>query len=228
MPRSAPTRRRRAEPARSGPVIIATASAQPRRPARANGRARYAQLLDAAERLIGRHGTARLGIRNLAREARVPMASVYHFFPRPAAISVALAERYIEGLAAAVERPIRAHETLGWEAIVRVLVDRGVEYYREHPFAQALLLGSEHSWHIRQSDVAGNRRFAVSITALLAGHFPRVDRQELHEAVIVGVTLCDAVLALGVVEEGEITPLHGREAHTAICGYLTRKFGAGG
>jgi AcrR family transcriptional regulator len=187
---------------------------------------RYGRLLDAAERLVGREGPAGLSIRNLASEAGVPMASVYHFFPRPAAISVALAELYLEGLAAAVERPMPGHEAMGWETIVRVLVDRGVEYYREHPYAQALLLGSAHSWHIRQADVANNRRFANSITQLLAGHFAHVELGELHEAVIVGVTLCDAVLALGIVENGAIAPPHAREAHAAICGYLTRKFGA--
>jgi AcrR family transcriptional regulator len=69
----------------------------PRKPERANGRLRYEALLDAAEHLLQREGPAALTIKRLAQEAGVPMASVYHFFPGPAAVPVGLAERYSLG-----------------------------------------------------------------------------------------------------------------------------------
>jgi AcrR family transcriptional regulator len=197
---------------------------QPRRPERANGLRRYEQLLDAAERLLTRSSSEELTIQKLAREAKVPMASVYHFFPGPAAISVALSERYMAGFAELVGKPIPGRAAKSWQEIVSVLVRRAVSFYREHPYAQTLVLGSDHSWAIRQSDLANNRALADPVLALIGDKFAGVSADVLREAIVIGINLGDSVYSLSVAEQGEITPQFGREAAIAICGYLNAKF----
>lgn len=193
----------------------------PRRPVRANGRRRYELLLDAAERLLQRGEREALTIQNLAREAAVPMASVYHFLPNPTAVSVALAERYLEGLEAAICASIGDAAVLDWPQLVRVLNRRAVGFYREHPYAQSLILGSDHSWAIRQADLANNRRMADAIAGFLADKFPEIDAEALLEIVVTGITIGDALFTLSIGEHGEITDRMADEAWLAVCSYLS-------
>ncbi|MCX7289342.1 MAG: hypothetical protein NTW20_17855 [Rhodobacterales bacterium] len=51
-----------------------------------------------------------------------------------------------------------------------------------------------------------------------------LDRPTLVQAIIVAISVGDAVLTLAVAEQGGITPAIGREATLAICGYMTTKF----
>jgi Tetracyclin repressor-like, C-terminal domain len=153
------------------------------------------------------------------------MASVYHFFPGPVAVSIALSERYMGGFYEVLSKPVENRDSLSWQEIVGVLMDRGVAFYRAHPYAQTLVQGSDHSWHIRRSDLANNRAIAGSVVDLIGDKFPSVPPTALVEAVVVGISIGDAVLTLSIAEQGGITPAYGREAVVAICGYLTTKFG---
>ncbi len=199
----------------------------PRKPERANGRRRYEHLLDAAERLLLQDGPEALTIQRLAREASVPTSSVYHFFPSPVSVSIGLSERYLAGLAEHIGAGVDAVERLSWQGIVSMLMDRAVTYYKVHPYAQRLILGSDHSWQIRQSDRANNRMLAAAIAAMLADRFPDAGRDELLHAIMIGISIGDAVLTLSIFEHGTITPEFGREATVAICGYMSARFGAG-
>jgi AcrR family transcriptional regulator len=199
--------------------------AAPRKPQRANGRLRYEVLLDAAERLLLRAGPSGLTIQKLAQEAGVPMPSVYHFFPGPIAVSIGLSERYLTGLSEAIGQPITGADEMSWQDIVTTLMDRAIAYYSAHSYAQRLILGSDHSVQIRQSDLANNRLLAEFIAELIGSKFPRVTPEALLEAIIVGITIGDAVLTLSIHEQGQITPSYGQEAIVAICGYMSAKFG---
>ncbi|MCX7345659.1 MAG: TetR/AcrR family transcriptional regulator [Alphaproteobacteria bacterium] len=216
---------RQTMPRQTGKFQQQQPAGRPRKPERANGRRRYEMLLDAAERLLVREGPDALTIQRLAKEAHVPMASVYHFFPSPAAVSVGLSERYLAGFGELVGRPIENVTRMTWQDIVATLIDRGVAYYSDHPYAQRLILGSDHSWQIRSADLANNRLLAASIAELLADQFPHVNREELLQAVIVGISIGDAIFTLSIFDQGTITPDFGREATVAICGYLSTKFG---
>jgi AcrR family transcriptional regulator len=199
-------------------------STQPRKPQRANGKQRYEMLLDAAERLLLRAGPTGLTIQKLAHEAGVPMPSVYHFFPGPVAVSIGLSERYLAGLSDAIGQPVPDVGAMAWQDIVATLMSRAVTYYSAHPYAQRLILGSDHSVQIRQSDLANNRLLAAFVADLIGSKFPHVAPGALLEAIIVGITIGDAILTLSILEQGQVTPASGQEAVTAICGYMSAKF----
>ncbi len=99
---------------------------------------RCQKLLDVAEILLARAGSDALTIRTLAREAGVPMASVYHYFPGPVAVSLGLYDRYMAGFQEIAAQPIDRLEALSLQEVIAVLVQRGVTFYRAHPYAQTL------------------------------------------------------------------------------------------
>jgi AcrR family transcriptional regulator len=198
---------------------------RPRRPVRANGRRRYELLLDAAERLLQRGGGEPLTIQRLAIEAGVPMASVYHFLPHPAAVSVALSERYLDGLESSIVAPIPGRARLDWPQIVAILNRRGFDFYCAHPYAQTLILGSDHSWAIRRADLSNNRRMADAIAGFIADHFPEAAPEVLLEAVVTAITVGDAVFSLSIAEGGAITEQAAQDSWLACCGFMAARFG---
>jgi AcrR family transcriptional regulator len=195
----------------------------PRRPQRANGIARYRHLLDAAETLLARDGIAALTIQALAREAAVPMASAYHYFPGPVAVSLGLYERYMAGFQEIAAQPIDRLEALSWQEVITILVQRGVAFYRAHPYAQTLVLGSDHSWHIRRADLASNRAMVAGIAAMIGDKLPPLPVEPLEEAIFIGISVGDAVFSLSIAQHGAITDDYATEAATAICGYMAAK-----
>jgi AcrR family transcriptional regulator len=196
----------------------------PRKPIRANGRRRYEVLLDAAERLLLREGPGALTIQHLAQEAMVPMASIYHFFPDPSAVAVGLSERYLAGMSETLGQPIDGVDGMAWQEIVATLIRRGHAYYAAHPYAQRLILGSDHSWRIRGADLEGNAQLAVGIAGLLSDHFPGVTFAEMVRATTVAISINDALFTLSIFENGSITEDCVAEATLAVCSYFSAKF----
>jgi hypothetical protein len=151
------------------------------------------------------------------------MASVYHFLPNPAAVSIALSERYLEQLEACLCAPVETAAALDWSGIIALLNRRAVTFYRRHPYAQSLILGSDHSFAIRRADLANNRRIAAFIALLLQDHLPGAAPAEVFETVVTGITAADAVFALAIIEQGEITDRAAQQAWFAACGYVAAR-----
>jgi AcrR family transcriptional regulator len=199
-------------------------TATPRKPERQNGKKRYAVLLAAAEKLLERDGLEALTIQNIAREAGVPMASVYHFFPSPVAACIAVAETYLAGFAVNIRREIPNIGELNWREIIAILKQRTVKYYRAHPYAQRILLGSEISWHIRQVDLANNKMLAELVYDLVADQFPGAEKQALLNAIAIAISIGDAVWSLSICEHEVITKQYAEDAVLAECAYIAAKF----
>jgi AcrR family transcriptional regulator len=205
-------------------LALDTNYAQPRKPERANGKLRYDALLRAAESLLEDGGAAHLTIQKLAKMAKVPMASVYHFFPSPEAVSVALAETYFAGFANLVQQPVLGRENLSWQDIVAIFMARTVTFYRDHRYAQTLVLGSDQGWHIRRADLENNRVIGEAIFVQICDKFPPSSHHQLRAAIIIGISIGDAVLSLSVAQHDTITPHFADEARIAVVAYLTMKF----
>lgn len=196
---------------------------EPRKPQRANGRARYEALVASTEKLLQDEGIDSLSIKRIADAAGVPMASVYHFFPSPGAACIAVAESYLEGFAEGVAQPIEQAGEMKWEQVIALLMERTVEFYRSHPYAQRLILGSDYSWQIRQADLGNNRAMAETIAGIIAPQFPTLEGAELRQALINAISIGDAILALSVAEHDVITKQFADEAILAVCSYLSAK-----
>ena len=68
--------------------------------------ARFQKLLDAADSLLAEQHVEQIGLYQIAEQAAVPTASVYHFFPNKEAALLALAERHHEALQCIARAPL--------------------------------------------------------------------------------------------------------------------------
>ncbi|MFV0476080.1 MAG: TetR/AcrR family transcriptional regulator [Pikeienuella sp.] len=194
---------------------------QPRKPERANGVARYRKLISAVEELIESGGTSAVTIQAVAKQAGVPMPSVYHFFPSPVAACIAAAESHQLAISEIVSRPQSRKEAPDPETYIRNIEDEVVGYYNSQPIARRLILGSDCSWHIRQIDIKNQREIAHKLMEELSERFGLPVSPAFENALTNASAIMDAMWALSIDMYETITPHYAEEAHRAAFAYVS-------
>jgi AcrR family transcriptional regulator len=128
-------------------------AAGPRRPLQERSRLRVEKLLDATDKLLAAHEPGEVGLYDIARVAKVPPASVYHFFPTKEAAFVALAERYLQRLYKVVrETPLDRKRIRHWSDVFILGSQRSFDFYNRNPVLLKLFFGGALSPEIRRRD----------------------------------------------------------------------------
>jgi AcrR family transcriptional regulator len=192
----------------------------PRRPERANGVARYERLIEATERIIEKAGVAEVTIQAVAAAARVPMASVYHFFPSAMAACLGVAEKHQAQMADIVAHPIEHSPAQTLEDYIEDISERTRRYYSKHPVAMRLILGSECTWAVREADIMQNRMLAKIIAAELQRRFGVAGGARLQRTIALAIATLDAIWSVSIAEHGKITDAYAAEARKAASAYL--------
>lgn len=202
---------------RTPPTVIP----QPRKPERANGVARYRKLIAAVEALIESGGTSAVTIQAVAKEAGVPMPSVYHFFPNPVAACIAAAESHQVAIASIVAKQQTNDEAPTPDAYFWNIERNVVDYYNAQPIARRLILGSDCSWHIRQLDMEQQREIANVTMRELSDRYDVKASSALEGALANAATIVNSIWSLSIDLHELITPHYTEEAHRAAHAYVS-------
>ncbi|WP_424814426.1 TetR/AcrR family transcriptional regulator [Roseococcus sp. YIM B11640] len=191
--------------------------AGPQRQAR--GRQRMEQILDAADLVIQRQGTA-FSLQQVAEAAKLPPASLYHYFPTNPSLLMELAKRYLTGFEALARSPIRHNRLTQWSDLCAIHAEMSLRFYHQHPVAMRLFLGPESGWEIRAADLATNERIGHIFYRKLIQHFVIAESEALERALAISVTIGDSIWALSFARHGQIEPEMAQEALRAKLAYL--------
>lgn len=152
----------------------------------ARSRERVDQLLDAAEALVTAHGFDGLKMRELARSAGLPIASIYHYFPSNVAVLRALAEKHLAELQAVIAASMERHMAADIkrddapEAVGRVVMD--VATYVSSRTATATIWDALRAVPelraLDMDDTAANARFIAPYMARFAGSMTQEEIQD--------------------------------------------------
>jgi AcrR family transcriptional regulator len=186
----------------------------------ARGRVRIAAILDAADRVVARQASTAVSLQEVAQEAGLPVASVYHYFATPQALLIALAQRYLLALEELAAQPLAHEELTHWADIARFHARQSIAFYNAHPVAMRLLFGPESGGAIRAADQESTLRVGRIYCRKLAQHFAVEPGPALEEAFAIAVTLSDAVWALSFARHGCIEAGMAEEAMRARLAYL--------
>jgi AcrR family transcriptional regulator len=186
-----------------------------RRPTRERGVLRFNTLIAATERLLNRHDPDEVGLYQIAKEADVPPASVYHFFPNKGAAFLALAEHHLQGLRDLDKPPIDAASLRSWQDLMAIEHARAVNYYNEHVPALKIILGGYPSWDIRQADRSLTAELAKTSVGYYDNlfHMPYFGDPERMFLISVGIT--DAIWAISFARHRKIEPDYAADALSA-------------
>ncbi len=174
---------------------MSTASVQRREPVQARSRRTVTRILDAAAAIIDEDGVDAATTRSIADRAGVSYPSLYRFFADREEILDRLLERHTAELDA---RAMAAEQTWDTRSVADLLdaeVNLHVAYYREHPSAARLWMGSRSSTtvtkkvHARMQILAGRMHARLVEAELIpADTDPR--------ALLVMVEIADRVIEL--------------------------------
>lgn len=192
--------------------------AGPQRQAR--GRLRIGEILDAADLVLQRQAGMDVSLQEVAKAAKLPPASLYHYFPTSQSLLMALAHRYHAAFEVLAMRRIDHDRLAQWADICAFHADLAQRFYHEHPVAMRLFLGPQGGWEMRAADLATNRRLGGVYYRKLIQHFVVAESPALEEAFAVSVTISDAIWAMSFARSGAIEPGMAAEALRARLAYL--------
>lgn len=198
---------------------VARAKPVPRGPSRDRGVQRFGALLDATERLLSTSSPDDIGLYQIAEEAGIPPASVYHFFPTKDAAFFALAERYFEDFLRSANTPIDAAALRSWQDLIQLWIARITRLYNDHPPAMKIFYGGYASLSVRQADMRFNQTIADHMYDRLDGIFHMPHVRDPAKRFEIALSIMDATLALSYFHHGRITDDYAAEALNAFTAY---------
>lgn len=166
-----------------------------RTPTQQRSRERVDRILDTAAAIVGAEGIDGLKVSEIARQAGVPLGTVYQFFARKDDIVYALAERFVASFEEVLTGVLTQQDAVPhWRELVDLLLDTYAEHYRSQPALRELWIDARFDPEFLGADhEQNNTRFAATVAALMAEH-ALVDEQQLTLMVYVTWEACQALL----------------------------------
>jgi len=182
--------------------------AQRSAPRQERSRARQLALLAAAEAMVAEVGVDGLTMRALARRAKLPIASVYHYYPSAAAIINGLARQYFETMRVALDASLRRHlpETeaapkLG-QALPCIIDDMLAMFLSQAPAVRFIRTGLRANHDLRLLDIEDTFVNAAYLEPYLRRLIPGLDTAQLKmtAAVLLEAISVNLLLAMELPE----------------------------
>jgi AcrR family transcriptional regulator len=189
-----------------------------RRPLQKRSRQRFEDILDATERLLNTEEPSEIGIYNIASEAGIPPASVYHVFAEIPLVYMALAERYLTQFEQLAKLEVSA-DMNSWQDVDATLFERARRFHNQSLPVRKVLLGASPWLGSAQRILAFNRAAAAYAIEQLEAAFILPTVPDLIDRLTEVVALNDAMWVLSYQRYGEITDQMAEQARRARVAY---------
>jgi AcrR family transcriptional regulator len=175
---------------------------EPRRlPSQERSRERVEQILEAAERLIAESGTGALKTRDIAAIAKIPIGSVYQYFPNREAIIRAIVERYHDRLDKLLEETL-FKVTSREQMVIQhgEMVEIYYNFLRSSPSILNLWSGSLHTKTLLEMSIEDSKRAAQKIHKHVLELLPPKQKERALAFFLISVDITGSIgkLAIGI------------------------------
>jgi AcrR family transcriptional regulator len=174
-----------------------------RTPRQARSQERVNRILDVAENLFTRQGYAATTTNAIAAQAKVPIGSLYQFFPDKTAILQALALRYAEKLhqeLAVMDKP--EFVTLSLSDYVNQLIDTTDRFFSENPSYHAIFMEVQGTMReLEAIDEAADAQLIKDLTSSLARRDASLEPADYEMIAFVLVKAIGTLLWLSLSQE---------------------------
>jgi AcrR family transcriptional regulator len=169
-------------------------------PQQERSRARQQALLDAAEEILGEVGADGLKMREVARRANLPIASVYHYFPSAPALIRTLVERMLHELRAILAQGVARAEGANPREAERALlniIDAAGDFMESRPTLPAVWGAMRGAPELRALDLADTEGNAQILTPAIGALLPRAPAADVQAFALVIIEGVWSALQLG-------------------------------
>lgn len=193
-----------------------------RQPRQARSQARVNHILDVAEALFARQGYGATTTNAIARQANVPIGSLYQFFPDKMAILHALAQRYGDQLhekLAAIDAAAGSDVPLA--TYVNDLIDATDQFFTDHPSYHAIFMEAQiTARELDTLDAATDVQLIEALSQSLAQRYPQVATADCGTIALVLVKAIGTLLWLALSQDTTLRQQLVAETKRLALGYL--------
>ena len=172
------------------------------RPQQERSRIRYQALLDAAEITIAEAGLDGLQMREVARRANLPIASVYHYFPSSASLISALAQKHLETLGGILEKRLLATAPLNTTNLdieqASLLIDDLAGFFFQTPSLPMIWRFIQVDPDLRKIDMDDTFKNADQIQRYLTHFYPGLDAEQARMTALVLIQMVMSTLTFAI------------------------------
>jgi AcrR family transcriptional regulator len=166
-----------------------------RKPRQERSQARFESVLETALRLFAARGYESVSMREIAREAKMPIASVYQYFPMKLAIVREMWSRYTSAisktLAAGIPRSIRQGRNEA-NHLIGIIIDRMAELQASNPAFIEIWSCVAASIELRALNVEDTLQNARVIADALQKLHPDSDPTALYDRSLIAIEMASA------------------------------------
>jgi AcrR family transcriptional regulator len=169
-------------------------------PRQERSRTRQLALLNAAEEILGEVGADGLKMREVARRANLPIASVYHYFPSAAALIRTLVERMLDELREILAQGVvRAHAAGPGEAerALLTIIDAAGDFMESRPTLPAVWGAMRGAPELRALDLADTEGNAQMLAPAIGALLPGAKAEDAQDFALVIIEAVWSALQLG-------------------------------
>ena len=150
------------------------------KPSQARGKERVRVILAAALDLFREHGMEKVTTNDIAERAKIPIGSLYRYYPNKDSIIEAIIELYVEDLSS-VFKDISRNSVLPyltWEEVLTLLLDGWANHSRLNG-SFAFLFGIWANPNLYQQTYAGQQQFMKAFGAVLRKRYAKLTKRQV-------------------------------------------------
>lgn len=202
---------------------LTTSKKGAKRPNQARSKARVEAMLHAAETLLAKHTQEEIGPYEIAKEAGIPPASVYYFFPAIddlwAELTVSISRRSTMNiLQTGLSSASAAAPT--WQTLFALNLDSIVDFYNNNPALAELILGPNSSREIYAAFDEGYTTSARIAEKLLKKYFHLPSIPKLRLKLVTAMTASEAIMRKSYRTHGFISDELKQESLSVLIAYM--------
>lgn len=188
------------------------------RSTQARGRARRAELLAAARRMLDHSSLDKISMSAVAEAAGIPLSSAYHFFGDILDLWKELARTIATQQASEdLDLPWMA----SWQELIRASLVHHQSAFNSDAAARKLMLGPHTPPDIKNAACKEDYRFGTALWTVVRSQFSLPELADSRELFFKALLIADVFFSLSVSEHDRVTDDARGEAELALISYLS-------
>lgn len=193
-------------------------------PVQARSKARFNEIILAAEALVIEIGIDQVSPHKIAKRAGIPPASVYQYFPSLGALFSTMAEIHFIKAFDMVEELIAEKNISNWQDLILILVDVAYDFYTQDKISETLFLSNVVAPGVRELSATRLTRLGNYFADKFAIIHKKSELEGLSEKIAICIEVMKGVYIRSLSVHGEIKASYKNEARILILGYLDEFF----
>lgn len=182
--------------------------------------ARLKHIYDATRILIEKKNINEVTFPEIAKEADIPVSSLYHYFSAPEDVFFDLTKNILEYFQNTLSEPLDYSVITHWKDVQTIIEERHIQYYNNHKFARELLLGNHIYSRVLQADLSNDLTLGEQIYKIYDQlyYLPRLPNE--YNIFSIALEVTDRVYSISHRQHGYITDIMAKEAIRLSHAYL--------